>query len=185
MSNVGDRVNFEYVVLIDTREKELKHITDKFEANNISVQHIGLVVGDYRIQATALDGNQMNYSPRVVIERKANLNELIANLLGEKDQHGKTRLHRELQRSLESKTKLIIMIEELDWYNKLLRGDYISQVNPKAIRGMIMSLEAKYHPYVSIVGIDKSQSASYIHTTLYYHLRQELKRFKELGSWEL
>ena len=180
---MGDRVNFDYKILIDTREKELKHITDKFETNNISVQHIGLVVGDYRIQATLLDGNEMNYSPRVVIERKANLNELIANLLGEKDQHGKTRLHRELDRSLDSKTKLIIMIEELDWYNKLLRGDYISQVNPKAIRGMIMSLEAKY-PNVSIVGIDKSQSASYIHTTLYYHLRQKLKEFKEVGQWE-
>ena len=182
---MGDRVNFDYKILIDTREKQLEHIMDKLKANDISVQHIGLVVGDYRIQATALDGNQMNYSPRVVIERKANLNELIANLLGEKDQHGKTRLHRELQRSLESKTKLIIMIEELDWYNKLLRGDYISQVNPKAIRGMVLSLEAKFFPYVSIVGVDRRESASYIHATLFYHLRQELKRFKELGTWEL
>ena len=180
---MGDRVNFEYKILIDTRERELKHIMDKLEANNIPVQHIGLVVGDYRIQATSLDGNQMNYSPRICIERKANINELISNLLGEKDQHGKTRLHREIDRSLDSKTKLVILIEDLDWYNKLLRGDYISQVNPKAIRGMIMSLEAKY-PNVSIVGIDKSQSASYIHTTLYYHLRQKLKEFKEIGQWE-
>ena len=175
-------MDFEYKILIDTREKELKHITDKLQSNNIPVQYIGLVVGDYRIQATSLDGNEMNYSPRVVIERKANLNELIANLLGEKDQCGKTRLHRELDRSLDSKTKLIILIEDLDWYNKLLRGDYISQVNPKAARGMIMSLEAKY-PNVKIIGIDKKESASYIHTTLYYHLRQELKNFKELGTW--
>ena len=177
MSNVGDSVTFNYKILIDTREKDLKHITDKFEINNIQVQHIGLVVGDYTIQATSLDGNEMNYSPRVVIERKANLNELIANVLGEKDQHGKNRLQRELQRGLDSDTKIIILIEELDWYNKLLRGDFISKVNPKAARGMIMSLEAKY-PNVSIVGIDKRESASYIHTTLYYHLRQQLKEFK-------
>lgn len=37
-----------------------------------------------------------------------------------------------------------------------------------------MSLEAKY-PNLSIVGVDKATSASYIHTTLYYHLRQKLK----------
>lgn len=173
-------MNFEYKILIDTREKELKHIMDKLEANNINFEYKKLVVGDYRIQLVS-EGS--SYTPPVVIERKANLNELIANLLGEKDQHGKTRLHRELDRSLDSKTRLIILIEDIDWYNKLLRGDYISQVNPKAIRGMIMSLEAKY-PNVSIVGIDKSQSASYIHTTLYYHLRQKLKEFKEVGQWE-
>ena len=174
---IGDSMNFNYKILIDTREKELKHITDKFKVNDIDIEYKKLDVGDYKIQVTELDGEPINYSPRVVIERKANLNELIANLLGEKDQDSKTRLHRELDRSLQNKTRLIILIEDLDWYNKLLTGDYISKVNPKAIRGMIMSLEAKY-PNVSIVGIDKGQSASYIHTTLYYHLRQKLKEFK-------
>lgn len=170
--------DFDYKIIIDTREKELKHITDKFEANNIKVEYRGLVVGDYRIQTIDPGGSHSSYSPPVVIERKANLNELIANLLGEKDSFGLTRLHRELERAKESKTKLIILIEELDWYNKLLRGDFISKVNPKAARGMILSLEAKYSN-VSIVGIDKKESASYIHTVLYYHLRQKMKEFKE------
>ena len=166
-------MNFEYKILIDTREKELKHIMDKLEANNINFEYKKLVVGDYRIQLVS-EGS--SYTPPVVIERKK-LDEIIANLLGEKDENGKTRLHRELDRSLKDKIRLIILIEDLDWYNKLLRGDYISKVNPKAIRGMLMSLEAKYRN-VSIVGIDKSQSASYINTTLYYHLRQRLKEIK-------
>ena len=170
-------MDFLYKVLIDTREKDLKHIVDRLKANNIDIEYKALDVGDYKIQVTTLDGQPINYTPRISIERKANLNELIANLLGEKDQNGKTRLHRELDRSLKDKIKLIILIEDLDWYNKLLRGDYISQVNPKAIRGMIMSLEAKY-PNVRIIGIDKKESASYIHTTLYYHLRQKLKELK-------
>ena len=177
---MGDRVNFEYKILIDTREKELLHIKSKFDRNNIKYEHKKLCVGDYRI---VLDGEGTAYTPPIVVERKSGIDELISNLCSERDKDGKTRLHRELDRSLDSKTKLIILIEDLDWYNKLLRGDYISQVNPKAIRGMIMSLEAKY-PNVSIVGIDKSQSASYIHTTLYYHLRQKLKEFKEIGTWE-
>ena len=43
-----------------------------------------------------------------------------------------------------------------------------------------MSLEAKY-PNLSIVGIDKLTSASYIHTTLYYHLRQRMKEVEKHG----
>ena len=169
-------MDFTYKLLIDTREKEISHIIDRLKANNIDIEYKKLDVGDYKIQLTSLDGEPINYSPRVVIERKK-LDEIIANLLGEKDENGKTRLHRELDRSLQNKIRLIILIEDLDWYNKLLTGDYISKVNPKAIRGMLMSLEAKYRN-VSIVGIDKSQSASYINTTLYYHLRQRLKEIK-------
>ena len=169
-------MDFTYKLLIDTRDKEISHIIDRLKANNIDIEYKKLDVGDYKIQLTSLDGEPINYSPRVVIERKK-LDEIIANLLGEKDENGKTRLHRELDRSFKDKIRLIILIEDLDWYNKLLTSDYISRVNPKAIRGMIMSLEAKY-PNVSIVGIDKSRSASYIHTTLYYHLRQRLKEIK-------
>lgn len=73
-----------------------------------------------------------------------------------------------------------MLIEDKDFYVKLLTGDYRSNVNPKAIRGMVMSLEAKY-PNLSIVGVDKSTSASYIHTTLYYYLRQKMKEVKQYG----
>lgn len=161
-------MNFEYKILIDTREKEHKHIVDKLKTNNIEVDNVALVIGDYRIQSGT-------YIPPVTIERKGSLDELIGNLLDkDKDEEGRNRFIRELDRAKDSSTKMVLLIEDRDYYLKLLTGDYRSKVTPKAIRGMIMSLEAKY-PNLSIVGVDKATSASYIHTTLYYHLRQKLK----------
>lgn len=165
-------MNFEYKILIDTREKEHQHIVDKFKTNDIEVDNVALVIGDYRIQTGT-------YIPPVTIERKGSLDELIGNLLDrDKDEEGNNRFIRELNRAKGSNTRMILLIEDKDYYIKLLTGNYRSNVNPKAIRGMIMSLEAKY-PNLSIVGIDKATSASYIHTTLYYHLRQILKTNKE------
>lgn len=167
-------MNFEYKILIDTREKDNKHIVDKLKTNNINIDNVALVIGDYRIQTGT-------YVAPVTIERKGSLDELIGNLLDkDKDNEGNNRFIRELNRARDSKTRLILLIEDKDFYTKLLTGDYRSNVNPKAIRGMIMSLEAKY-PNLSIVGVDKSTSASYIHTTLYYHMRQIMKEVEQHG----
>ena len=165
-------MDFTYKILVDSREKENKHIVDKFKTNNIDIDNIGLVIGDYRIQSGT-------YIPPITIERKGSLDELIGNLLDkDKDNEGNNRFIRELNRARDSQTRIILLIEDKDFYVKLLTGDYRSNVNPKAIRGMVMSLEAKY-PNLSIVGVDKSTSASYIHTTLYYYLRQKMKEVKQ------
>lgn len=167
-------MDFTYKILVDSREKENKHIVDKFKTNNIDIDNIGLVIGDYRIQSGT-------YIPPITIERKGSLDELIGNLLDkDKDNEGNNRFIRELNRARDSRTKIILLIEDKDFYTKLLTGDYRSKVNPKAIRGMVMSLEAKY-PNLSIVGVDKRTSASYIHTTLYYYLRQKMKEVKQYG----
>mgnify|MGYP004540586641 FL=1 len=167
-------MDFTYKILVDSREKENKHIVDKFKTNNIDIDNIGLVIGDYRIQSGT-------YIPPIAIERKGSLDELIGNLLDkDKDNEGNNRFIRELNRARDSQTRIILLIEDKDFYVKLLTGDYRSNVNPKAIRGMVMSLEAKY-PNLSIVGVDKSTSASYIHTTLYYYLRQKMKEVKQYG----
>lgn len=165
-------MDFDYKVTVDTREKDNRHIVDKFKTNNIDVDNKAMLIGDYGIQSNT-------YTLPVVIERKGSLDELIGNLLDrEKDVNGCNRFTRELNRAKENNTKVILLIEDKDFYYKLLVGEYRSKVNPKAIRGMIMSLEAKY-PNLSIVGIDKNTSASYIHTTLYYHLRQYIKEMRE------
>lgn len=167
-------MDFTYKILVDSREKENKHIVDKFKTNNIDIDNIGLVIGDYRIQSGT-------YIPPITIERKGSLDELIGNLLDkDKDNEGNNRFIRELNRARDSQTRIILLIEDKDFYVKLLTGNYRSNVNPKAIRGMVMSLEAKY-PNLSIVGVDKSTSASYIHTTLYYYLRQKMKEVKQYG----
>lgn len=166
-------MDFDYTITVDTREKDNKHIVDKLKTNNITVDNKAMLIGDYGIHSNT-------YALPVVIERKGSIDELIGNLLDkDKDANSCNRFIRELNRAKESNTKVILLIEDKDYYYKLLTGEYRSKVTPKAIRGMIMSLEAKYNGILSIVGIDKNVSASYIHTTLYYHLRQHIKEMKE------
>lgn len=168
-------MDFKYTITVDTREKENKHIVDKFATNHIDIDNKAMVIGDYGIQSGS-------YVHPVVIERKGSLDELIGNLLDkDKDVNGNNRFKRELERAKQGNIKVILLIEDKEYYYKLLTGNYRSNVKPQAIKGMIMSLEAKY-PNLSIVGIDKTVSASYIHTTLYYHLRQYLKEVEEYAN---
>lgn len=159
-----------YKIIIDSREKENKHIIEAFKKNNIEFDTRGLPIGDYIIEG----GHK--YVPNVAIERKGSLDELIGNLLdtATKDEKGNNRFVRELIRANQCNKKVILLIENGNYYKDLLIGNYRSKIKPRAIRGMIISLEAKY-PNLSIVGIDKELVGSYIHSILYYRLREDLK----------
>ena len=63
------------------------------------IQEKGLKVGDYTIAAQLPNGEVINFQDKVVIERKADLNELCCNFFSEKDTEGKTRFERELDRA--------------------------------------------------------------------------------------
>lgn len=159
-----------YKIVIDSREKENKHIIEAFNKNGISTITRGVPTGDYIIESSG------NYVPNIAIERKGSLDELIGNLLDSatKNEHGKNRFMRELDRSKQCNKRLVILIEDREWYSKLLKGQYISRVNSKAISGMIISILAKY-PNVSIMAEDKKFAGSMIHKILYYALREDLK----------
>lgn len=159
-----------YFVVIDTREKNIEHIVRAFEKNNIKYERRTLPTGDYIIEGPR------GYVPNVVIERKASIDELVGNLLdtATKDENGNNRFIRELIRAKKANKKFILLIEDEKFYINLLTGNYRSKINPRAARGMIMSLEAKY-PNLGIMPIEKKLSGSYIHSILYYCLREDLK----------
>lgn len=159
-----------YKIIIDTREKQIDHILKAFEKNNISYERRALPIGDYIIEGPR------GYVPNVVIERKNSIGEIISNLLdtSTKDENGNNRFTRELIRAKKANKKFILLIEDEKFYINLLKGNYRSNMNSNAARGMILSLEAKY-PNLSIMPIEKKLSGSYIHSILYYCLREDLK----------
>ena len=163
--------NKDYRIITDTREKDLL-IPQILHKNGIETERKKLDVGDYAIQYK--DG----YMPPVVVERKACLDELIGNLLdNRKDENGNNRFIRELERAKEQNLKVYLLIQDKDYYLKLLTGDYRSKVNSKAITGMVVSLLAKY-PNLSIIAVDKKLSPSMVHKLLYYELREKLKEME-------
>ena len=159
-----------YQVKVDTREKVNEHIVNKFIENNIDYKLEKLNIGDYAI----VDVN--GYMPNIVIERKASLDELLQNLIDRNsfDDSQCNRFHRELIKAEALGMRVILLLENSNWYSDILKHNYRSKVKPAAAKGLIVSLQAKY-PNLSIVGIDKGEIASYIHSVLYYSLREELK----------
>ena len=189
-----------YKIVVDSREKVNKHIVNKFEEGfenkpshhdmyrgkkstysdpvDYYIQDKGLKVGDYTIAVQLPSGEVINFKDKIVIERKADLNELCCNFFDKKDEEGKTRLERELDRAKEQGIKVILLVETDNMHNKILsskhfRFDKASKVSPKAFNSILRSLQAKYD--ISIEYCDKKDSARLIHDILYYHAREYLK----------
>lgn len=158
-------------IVIDTREKEISHIEAAFKKQGVNYEFRKLDVGDYAIE----DENKL-YDVR--IERKASLDEIICNLLDRKsiDKESNNRFKRELIKAREKGYKTIILIENLNWYEDILRKNYRSNINPNSLRGMLLSLEHRYN--ITILGIDKKFSGSIIYNELYYFRYNELKNEK-------
>ena len=181
-----------YKIVVDSREKVNKHILNSFEKGfeykvshhdmyrgkkskigdpiEYFVQEKGLKVGDYTIAVQLPNKEVINFKDKVVIERKA--------LFDKKDEEGKTRLERELERAKEQGIKVHLVIETTDIHSKILsskhfRYDKASKVSPSAFNALLMTLCSRYN--ISVWYTDKANSGRLIHDLLYYEAREYLK----------
>ena len=191
-----------YKVIVDSREKVNKHILNRFEegfeykvshhdmyrgkkstySDSIQyyIQEKGLKVGDYTIAVQLPNGEVINFQDKIVIERKADLNELCCNLYDtkSKDEEGLTRFERELKRGYEQGIKIHLLVETDNMVDKILsskhfRYDKASKVNPKSFQMMLLSLCNRYN--VTVWYTNKNNSARLIHDLLYVYIREYLK----------
>ena len=198
----GEEKRNKYKIVVDSREKVNNHILNRFEEGfeykvshhdmyvgkkstysdpvNYYIQEKGLKTGDYTIAIQLPNKEVINFQDKIVIERKADLNELCLNLFDSKskDEEGLTRFERELKRAYEQNIKVHLVIETTDMHSKILsskhfRYDKASKVNPKAFYSMLHTLATRYN--LSIWYTDKKDSARLIHDILYYGAREFLK----------
>ena len=189
-----------YKIVVDSREKVNKHILNKFEEGfenkpshhdmyrgkkstysdpvDYYIQEKGLKVGDYTIAVKLPNGEVINFKDKIVIERKADLNELCCNLFDNKDEEGLTRFERELKRGYEQGIKIHLLVETDNMVDKILsskhfRYDKASKVNPKSFQMMLLSLCNRYN--VTVWYTNKNNSARLIHDLLYVYIREYLK----------
>ena len=195
-----DIKKLKYKIVIDSREKSINHILNKFDEGfeykpshhdmyrgkkstygdpvQYFIKDKGLKVGDYTIAVQLPGGEVINFQDKVVIERKADLNELCCNFFDKKDEEGKTRLERELDRAKEQGIKVILLVEVDNMHSKILSSKYFrfdkaSKVSPASFNAILRSLQAKYD--ISIEYCKREDSARLIHDILYYHAREYLK----------
>ena len=200
-----DIKKLKYKVVIDSREKSINHILNKFdEGFEYKVSHHdmyrgkkstygnpvqyyikdkGLKVGDYTIAVQLPSGEVINFQDKVVIERKADLNELASNFYDSKskDKNGLTRIEREFLRAKEQGMKIHLLIETEDAIGKILsskhfRYDKASKINPKSFMMMFLSLCNRYN--ISVWYCNKKDSARIIHDILYVYAREYLKNLE-------
>ena len=88
------------MLIIDSREKQWSHIQQYFDKHNIEYEVRKLETGDYF--------NTDN--PNTVIDRKANLQEVCANLSSGKE--NRVRFVKECQRAFRENKRFIVLIEE-------------------------------------------------------------------------
>lgn len=118
-------------IIIDTREKEIRHILKYMPYLSINCIYKKIDAGDYSFTHKDID-----YSNEFVIERKANLDELALNFT----KHRK-RFKEEFERAKENNCTIILLIE--DDFNKIKKHEYRSKFHPNAFLASLQSWRKK------------------------------------------
>ena len=197
-----DIKKLKYKIVVDSMEKVNNHILNKFDEGfenkpshhdmyrgkkstysdpvKYYIQEKGLKTGDYTIAVQLPNKEVVNFKDKVVIERKADLNELASNFYDSKskDENGLTRIEREFKRAKEAGIKIHLVIETEDAISKILsskhfRYDKASKINPKSFMMMFLSLCNRYD--INVWYCNKKDSARLIHDLLFVYAREYLK----------
>ena len=137
-----------YKIVVDSREKVNKHILNSFDKGfenkpshhdmyrgkkstysepiQYYIQEKGLKVGDYTIAVQLPNKEVINFQDKIVIERKADLNELCGNIFDKDslDSDKLNRFERELKRAYEQGIKVYLLVEQNDLYSKILSSKH-------------------------------------------------------------
>lgn len=158
------------MIIVDTREKENQHVTDYLDKKGVPYMKRTLKTGDYGciIPKNEELGIMRDIQLTAAIERKAHIDEITGNLSKLKA----TAFENELIRSAD--VPFVLVCEDPDGYGKILRGEYRSQYDPKALLGRLKTFEARYG--FSIVYLDKAYTGNYIYHHFYYAVMECVKK---------
>lgn len=157
------------VIVIDTREKANEHIRDYLHKKGVPFKIQKLETGDYSAMLPANEelGIKRDIYLNSFVERKAHLDEITGNL----QRDTQTAFENELRRSQDS--RFVLIVEDIDFYTKLLKGQYRSKYDPKALLGRLKSFQVKYD--FDIIPVKPLESGNFIYYRFYYEMRHHLK----------
>lgn len=157
-------------IVVDTRENVNDHILRYLHEKKIPHVNKKLETADYSamIPKNPELGIMRDIYLDACLERKNSVDEITGNL--QKDT--RKAFENELIRSKDK--PFVLICEDLEGYEKILRGDYRSRYDPKALLGTLKTFEARYG--FSIVFMDKKFSGNYIYHHFYYYAREYLKK---------
>lgn len=155
-------------IIVDTREQKNQHVLDYFRKKNISFKIRTMKTCDYSamIPKNIELGITRDIYLTAGLERKNGVDELVESI---KD---RTRFENELIRA--SKNPFVLIVEDLQGYQKILNGTYRSRYDPKALLGSLKTFEVRYG--FSTVFLSPGTTGNYIYHHFLYMARELLKR---------
>lgn len=181
---IKDYLN-EMVVIVDTKEKEKdgekknQHILDFFDKKGIKYKSKNLEFGDYTIMLPAKQefGIMLDlyFDSNIVVERKANLEELSNNLVNRKqdgESGGRIRFEKEMMRAKFKGTTFILMVENAS-LDKIYSKDYKTGLNKNSFKSTLLTFNSRFGLQPTF--ISKERAGEYIKDVLYCHVREILK----------
>ena len=154
-------------IIVDTREKRNEHILTYFQQKKIPFRIETKKTGDYSAMIPKIEefGIMRDIYLPSSIERKNSINELVESV---KD---RTRFENELIRS--TKNSFVLMVEDGNGYERMIRGQYRSSYNPKSLLASLKTFENRYG--FNTVFINEKVSGNFIFYTMYYQARELFK----------
>lgn len=125
-------------LLVDTREQPTKRLQDRIENTELFYKRKKLDVGDYSCECKLPSGEVIDFSNKVVIERKMNLDELCLCFGRERK-----RFEREFKRAKEKQCKVYLLVENASW-EKAYNGKYRSLLAPNALIASLNAFRVRY-----------------------------------------
>ena len=148
-------------IIVDTREKVNSHVTKYIEKQGIPCISRKLDTGDYSAQIGAL-----SLERDIVVERKANLDEICGNFTVERE-----RFEREFLRAKAYGTKVVLIVENATWTDVFL-GNYRSKVKPQSLIGSLLSWMVRYN--ITVLFCKPEETGKIIWGILHYAAKEML-----------
>lgn len=155
------------VLLVDTREQPTPRLQARIEISGLPYERRKLDQGDYSCKCTLPVGEELDFSSRVAIERKMDLDELCLCFGKERK-----RFEREFERAKENGCKIYLLVENGNW-EKAYNGKYQSKYNQKALVASIDAFRARYGMQLDFC--KEETTGRLIRDILYRELKEYLK----------
>ena len=155
-------------MLVDTREQPTEKLKKRIDQTGLPHERKKLEQGDYSCQCILPDGNILDLSDKVVIERKMNLDELCLCFGKERK-----RFEREFERAKATGCKIYLLVEDGSW-EKAYAGKYRSLYNENALVASIGAFRARYGMQLDFCKADTT--GKLIRDILYRELKEHLNK---------
>ena len=125
-------------LLVDTREQPTQNLQRRIATSGLPAERIKLDAGDYSCKCTLSNGSELDFSKRVAIERKMNIDELCMCFGTQRK-----RFEKEFERAKQAGTKIYLIVEGGSWEN-IYNGKYKSKMTPQALVASIDAFRSRY-----------------------------------------